>query len=399
MSSKCLVRLLVLWNVLANTCSQPTIESDGNTIVVTAQDGFSVNNVEILKAITDLTQALADTKKDLATTTTLLTQTRGELADVRTQLQSVLVNTTANQVSIATALNSIDDTNIDVGAVNNTVTNLANVSMDLRVLTTSNGNRVEALQQTVNIMSEQLNELNYSFYKDDGFSRSCLEHYNKGARIDGSYPIQELSDTEVTTVYCDMKNGGWTLTAMVHTCTNQKSRTSEPRDFWTSGGQRTSPYLQKNINKDCRQPMAIGTSHLLDQVTRADSPMLKIVFHAEEDITVTAEWYKVVTEDSFKTYFLPTNGGFTTQGCTNEAMTLNCRATAIQQRSVTEFVGMYVYDDEGPITNRTPHMRMDDDPNNVGATGICSLTGQDTRWPDSAGDGHWGNGVRIWLKA
>lgn len=67
--------------------------------------------------------------------------------------------------------------------------------------------------------------------------------------------------------------------------------------------------------------------------------------------------------------------------------------------SATWFDGMnladYGYPGGGPV-----HMRLNNDP--LGATydGLCSYTNNanNNQWNDGAIDGHWGNGLEIWMR-
>ena len=47
---------------------------------------------------------------------------------------------------------------------------------------------------------------------------SCLDHYKRGKKDNGVYSI-EVKDLQGTTkkleLYCDMKNGGWTLVGQI----------------------------------------------------------------------------------------------------------------------------------------------------------------------------------------
>ena len=61
----------------------------------------------------------------------------------------------------------------------------------------------------------------------------------------------------------------------------------------------------------------------------------------------------------------------------------------------TQFSGLNIYRD-GQVSGNV-HMRLNLDDGSV-ANGVCSMTGRSTWWPDNGGDGHWGNGFRLWLK-
>jgi hypothetical protein len=50
----------------------------------------------------------------------------------------------------------------------------------------------------------------------DESKRACHEHYLDGWKSDGTYTIT-ASNSNKFNVYCDMKDGGWTLVGMVHT--------------------------------------------------------------------------------------------------------------------------------------------------------------------------------------
>ena len=61
----------------------------------------------------------------------------------------------------------------------------------------------------------------------------------------------------------------------------------------------------------------------------------------------------------------------------------------------TQFSGMNIYRN-GEVGGLV-HMRMNHD-TGPQTNGVCSMTRHSAWWPDNGGDGHWGNGFRLWLK-
>ena len=61
---------------------------------------------------------------------------------------------------------------------------------------------------------------------------TCLDYYNSGETLDGSYPL-EASNGTTYDAYCDMTNGGWTL--VVNAQGSNTSYSSSASLWWTAG--------------------------------------------------------------------------------------------------------------------------------------------------------------------
>ena len=81
-----------------------------------------------------------------------------------------------------------------------------------------NGNAIVGLRQNATQLRELLNELNETVNPEAEPARpSCKDHYDAGARVDGTYLLAAAAGGGDGTlaVFCDMANGGWTLVTMV----------------------------------------------------------------------------------------------------------------------------------------------------------------------------------------
>lgn len=123
------------------------------------------------------------------------------------------------------------------------------------------GDHVQLLRRDLTVLGQGLAQLNRSFYDSQQVRSSCFAHYAAGAREDGTYLIGPDSDDQSQQserVFCDMANGGWTLVAMVHTCSYlYDGNVNEPNDFFISGFGSESNLLQGNINVDCSEGIAL----------------------------------------------------------------------------------------------------------------------------------------------
>lgn len=83
-----------------------------------------------------------------------------------------------------------------------------------------NGDAIVGLRQNVTQLRELLNSLNETVNPETEPARpSCQDHYDAGARVDGTYLLAAAGGGGDGTlaVFCDMANGGWTLVTMVRT--------------------------------------------------------------------------------------------------------------------------------------------------------------------------------------
>jgi len=117
---------------------------------------------------------------------------------------------------------------------------------------------------------------------------------------------------------------------------------------------------------------------------------------AEDAVDQTATWFKGVDDEAF-VWFSQTPHA-TTPVCEDPELMLNCSEGTILSNSSTSLQGMHLAD-YGYGASCDIHMRIDVD-GGASFSAVCSCTqNQDNNaWGDDAADGHWGNGLEIWLR-
>lgn len=388
---------LILCSLATYTLATPSIEADGNQITVVADDGLTLQtrggSYDVAEQLRLLTNQISTLVRQQSSLTSQLSSTQSQL----TSSQSELSTTQSQLVSTQTGLS------VSMAGVQSTVTNLSTtVGMNIGLITHTSDDIIE-LNERLDVTEERLDLINTT--DPNTVPRpSCLDHYNNGSRVDGTYMVGDANTSQG--VFCDMRNGGWTLVAMAHTCTQPWPPTfiSEPAAFFQQGYQNDDVALSTNRNRNCGGVMshhpALFDTRLSSALNGGPAAQLKVDFHAENDFDTVATWYKAVPNiNSFQTLFGLSNTQYRTQACKNQAMTTDCRASFIGKSSATStmnFGGMYVYVGNQYDSSATPHMRLDGTPSQS-YTGVCSSTLDQPFWPDSYGQ-HWGNGFRLYLK-
>ncbi|TNF24887.1 MAG: hypothetical protein EP329_24170 [Deltaproteobacteria bacterium] len=225
---------------------------------------------------------------------------------------------------------------------------------------------------------------------------SCLSLYNAGQTTSGAYTIEPPGNGPVE-VYCDMVNdgGGWTLVAKVH---RQGADTAldEP-DGWFRTLRDEASLLDATSYKD-RVPgqASHGQARLSGLTAQPGLSRFRIV--AEDDTAQTAQWFKTVDGGFWD--WMSSTAHAATQVCSDVAMTQNCSTGDIQGNigGTTNFDGMHL-SHYGYTASGNIHMRqnLDASPN---FDAVCSSTSNydSNAWHDDAIDGHWGNGLEVWVR-
>ncbi len=290
------------------------------------------------------------------------------------------------------------DPSINPGAVDDTVDGI-DWNCDFNDLTDADGDGTASQASG----GKDCNDADASIFYGDGATcglpESCLDlHDNNSiwARYDGAYTIDPdgAGGEDPFDVYCDMGNGGWTLAAKVHKYHSGAS-TDEPNDWFSQ--LRDEASLTDGLVYADRDPgqASHGAARLgpLGDV----SGLSKFVFIAEDDDNQRVEYFKALAPDW--TDWMSDTAHATTQVCTDEAMSQNCSEGDILGGAglVTSFDGMTmsIVGYSGGVW----HMRQNND-DAPQYSALCSSTGNadGNAWNDDAIDGHWGNGMEIWVK-
>lgn len=222
---------------------------------------------------------------------------------------------------------------------------------------------------------------------------SCNDIITKGwASSDGAYTIGV--DNDSFSVYCDMRGSdGWTLIAK--SPGGDSSGPSITQDWFVNGYNQadiTNTNYTYNGNKS-----AIGLSY----IEKMNHTGLVEVQFISEDMTQNVSFYKTAINSNMEHWFKTTEPTATTV-CTDKEMTQQCESSAFEFWSGRYWLrGMDLTKHGFNIIDTVVqdiHYNFPS-PTTVSST-MCSVTGNldNNAWRDSAVDGHWGNGMVIYIK-
>lgn len=213
---------------------------------------------------------------------------------------------------------------------------------------------------------------------------------------DGVYQVGTSSDN--FSVYCDMRDDeGWTLIAKSPGGSGSGSYINR---YWFINGYNQADITNLNYYYN-GEKSALGVSNINKL---AHSSLVEVQFIAENDNSQIATFYKSLAENNLENWFVSTEP-ITTYVCTDRLMTENCTESNFYFENTTskrywlDGVNLYKYgfSTGGLGTFYSVHYAFDTD-YNVSTT-MCSVTGDrdNNAWNDSAADGHWGNGMMLFL--
>jgi hypothetical protein len=187
---------------------------------------------------------------------------------------------------------------------------------------------------------------------------------------------------------------GWTLIAAIH---RASWGTVDEPDHWFVAGQNSGPLID-NTEILNAAPSSFGASRW-ETLISPGTVVARFDFHAGLDYATRRTWFKSVDPTSFSSWF--DDDAVATSVCLDPSLTLSCdsgriRADAGQQ---TYMEGMSLTD-HGYAADADIHLHQDTSDPNLIYPGVCSATfnWNGNAWPDGSVDGHWGNGLRIWLR-
>jgi len=217
---------------------------------------------------------------------------------------------------------------------------------------------------------------------------------------------------------------GWSLFAMVHTSNRGWPRTNEPNNFMQFGTGRGSEGLKTGEMVQQSQPTAHGWPRWGEYMrTKGTKGMTMFEYLSQgggcgggsicggaKKNRKKSIWYKEAGPDvtkSLKKWF-QRQDNVKTKSCINRAMTVNCRSSTTYSGGVISPKHSIVCDKcttnpdtcgwgNGCWEIGDWHARFNYD-GSPSHSGFCSSTGgNNAKWPDYGGDGHWGNGLRLFV--
>ncbi|HIA03129.1 MAG TPA: hypothetical protein EYN66_14690, partial [Myxococcales bacterium] len=228
----------------------------------------------------------------------------------------------------------------------------------------------------------------------DSPATSCKAILDNGTKQDGTYWLQPDPNLPSFQTFCDMTRdgGGWTLIAAVHRANSEN--VSEPNQ-WFINGQNTNPLVTNTDILD-NTPSSFGVDKFSKRIASL-AHHARFDLHAHLDWETRVSWFKVVDSQSFTEWF--TSDSTKTLVCTDVNLTKNCSLGTISNKPGPSTLGGMNLSDYGYTAADDLHMRPDGDAVPK-YSGVCSVTddNDNNKWPDSAIDGGWGNGLRIWIR-
>ena len=133
----------------------------------------------------------------------------------------------------------------------------------------------------------------------------------------------------------------------------------------------------------------------------------KFIFFANPNYTQTAIFYKSITKNNIYQWFI--YSGFeneATKICTDYNLTQNCSTKGFDHDYYNDGISItdgYISMFWGTGLEKYGFLKVNIQPFHtfaIDGTGWCSTTGNlnNNAWTDLGGDGHWGNGLIIYLK-
>ena len=215
---------------------------------------------------------------------------------------------------------------------------------------------------------------------------------NNYGNTDGIYTVG--SDSDNFQVYCDMRtNEGWTLIAK-SPVGDTINAAAENLD-WFVNGQFESLILNPNFSYNERMS-SLG----VDKIRKLNHTNLSEIQVIAEHQDQAVSFYKSIVDNNLDHWFKTTEPTATTV-CTNKNMTANCEASAFEYWSNRYWLrgvdlrkyGFSIIDE---VVQDVHYSRTI---SSLSPT-LCSVTGNlnNNAWHDTAADGHWGNGLIIYIK-
>lgn len=225
----------------------------------------------------------------------------------------------------------------------------------------------------------------------EAYIRPAAPYLYQGDIGSGVYNLKPKGVGAATPAYCDMTSdgGGWTLVF------------NSGRNSVVTGAFRDGNNLAVATSPENGQSSgSVGVSRWFDAFP---FKMARIVAVAGDDQNVRLNYYKTLTVANVKTWSDVTPELDPTMVCTNLAMTTKCTPEGFAPIGgmvalYGVHLGKYGYQTTGDPNwdHPLPFHGMFEG----AVAGFCSVTADynSNSWPDSFGDGHWGNGLMVWFR-
>lgn len=279
-----------------------------------------------------------------------------------------------------------------------------NLSFDQNVVCTDTEERTITTTRNYNdgnsIILSSTNERRKVDFSNDTYQKtgthlesSCNDIIVNGyANNDGVYTIGTHNDN--FNVYCDMRNTeGWTLVAKSPSGDGSAPFTTPS---WFINGIDSANILNTSFPYNGTKS-AIG----IDKIKKMSHTSIAEIQFISEDQTQNIPFYKSFIESNLDYWFVNTEPT-ETRVCTDSSMTTNCSNSSFLLNTNRYWLigvdvrkyGFYVAHESTPDVHYSYNSY-----GNLSPT-ICSVTTNlnNNAWHDSAIDGHWGNGIMIFIK-